>query len=69
VPVICINDPDILNISPIRGFPNTSFVSSPSELIKAIDGALAAGIAKPFPEKFFFLDRSLTKWRDLLNMS
>jgi surface carbohydrate biosynthesis protein (TIGR04326 family) len=69
VPVICINDPDILNISPIRGFPNTSFVSSPSELRKAIAGALAAGIAKPFPEKFFFLDRSLTKWRDLLNMS
>lgn len=69
VPVICINDPDILNISPIRGLPNTSFVSLPSELIKAIDGALAAGIVKPFPEKFFYLERSLPRWRYLLNMS
>ena len=69
VPVISMNDPTILNFSPIRGFPNTSFVSSPSELLNAIDGALAAGIAKPFPEKFFYLDRSLPRWRDLLNTS
>ena len=69
-PLICVLDPCVLNLSPLRGYPAVSFVATAEELISA----LFLAISKPFEPgdclEFFDLDFDLPRWRKLmLNIS
>lgn len=66
IPVVSMLDGDSFNISPLRGLNGVSFVTSPSELGSALLNS--KGKKNLQVEPFFFLDRKLPLWRDLLSV-
>jgi len=69
LPVILVLDPEALNLSPLRGVPGTVFVSTPGELVAALLNPVAPKLKGPGPEKFFYLDPRLPRWKKLLKLS
>jgi len=66
VPVISALDPSALNLSPLRGFGNVFFVTSPEELSKAL-ASVPSIILTPKRNKYYFtIDKNLPRWRKLL---
>jgi len=63
VPVVVMLEPRELNYSPLRGHPGVTFVSTPSQ---AAASFLAAAPAPRARDDFFFLDRGLPRWTQLL---
>ncbi|MGB6352712.1 MAG: TIGR04326 family surface carbohydrate biosynthesis protein [Steroidobacteraceae bacterium] len=63
LPVIVAVDGANLNLSPLRGRPGVSFVSSPQELTKALESAAGRLEAdERSREDFFFLSPDLQRW-------
>lgn len=65
IPVVHILDGNTFNMSPLRGVPGTVYITDPTKLADALQGAKQGKIyvAKPY----FCLDRELPRWRKLLN--
>ncbi len=70
LPVIVALDGRSLNLSPLRGRPGASFISTPQELVRALESA-AGGLAadERSHEDFFFLSPDLRRWRQMLEKS
>ncbi len=67
VPVISILDPNILNLSPLRGRDGVFFASTPVELREALLSAVSPSLMTAAKVDFFTCDRDLRRWRKLLN--
>ncbi len=64
-PIISVLDPNLLNLSPLRGCEGVFFVSTPEELV----GALNSVMAKPSmggKKDYFTVDKRLLRWRKIL---
>jgi len=70
LPVIIDLRGDDLNLSPLRGEPGIHFVSSPAELVQALE-AIRTGSASVSSDGdiLFHLDATLPRWRALLTSS
>jgi surface carbohydrate biosynthesis protein (TIGR04326 family) len=66
IPVISVLDGNALNMSPLRGTPDVTFVSSPAELSVAL--LQMKRIKHGRPAAYFCLDLQLPRWRKLLNL-
>lgn len=65
--VISVLNPADLNISPLRGVAGVRFVSSPDELLEALNEALFYDVQKYKKLNYFYVDSSLPRWRALLS--
>ena len=65
--VIVMLDDTQLNLSPLRGQPGVTFVSTPRELAAALDRAHEHPEARAKNTDFFFLDPELPRWFRLLS--
>lgn len=66
IKVIAVLDPKILNLSPLRGFVDVSFVRSSDELTNVLTQVKANPIRKLARDDYFFLDKKLPMWLKLL---
>jgi surface carbohydrate biosynthesis protein (TIGR04326 family) len=66
LPVITVLDPLLLNQSPLRGFADVFFVSSPENLLLALKSVSLAPKSHSNQQKFFSLDLGLPRWRKLI---
>ena len=66
VRVICVMDPDSLNLSPLRGRPGACFVGDAEELARALSECSTAALQNDKAEDIFFLDPSLDRWKGLI---
>jgi surface carbohydrate biosynthesis protein (TIGR04326 family) len=66
LPVIVMLDETELNLSPLRGQPGVRFVSTPEEVIEAIQTADDDMVGSPKRNDFFFLEPELPRWAGLL---
>lgn len=66
LPVISLLDPTTLNMSPLRECYGITFISTPAELIKAINEVMIVSKNKECPEQFFHLDETLPRWKQLI---
>ncbi len=62
VPLIILAAMDSMNLNPLFGFPDQSFVKDCTELLSALENP------KPIdmPKDYFFLDEDLHSWKNLL---
>ena len=69
LPVLVSLDANDLNFSPLRGRPGVRFVRDAAALARALDEAAGSTMA-PSAEaaRFFYLDRTLPRWRRLLGL-
>ena len=65
--VIVMLDDTQLNLSPLRGQPGVTFVSTPRELAAALDRAHEHPETRANNMDFFFLDPALPRWSRLLS--
>jgi surface carbohydrate biosynthesis protein (TIGR04326 family) len=66
IPLIQILDQGRFNTSPLKGMKNVKFVSTPYQFIDAIYSLDFINL-KP-PSKYFFVDKNLSRWLDLLKI-
>jgi surface carbohydrate biosynthesis protein (TIGR04326 family) len=67
LPVIIDLRGDDLNLSPLRGESGVHFVSSPAELVQALESIRTGSAAVSADrERLFHLDAALPRWRALL---
>lgn len=66
VPVVIALDATDLNMSPLRGAPDVRFVSTPAELIAALQAPTTRGAGNRSRDEFFFIDPVLPRWERLL---
>ncbi len=64
VPLIILAAMDSMNLNPLFGFPNQSFVKDCVELLSALENP------KPIemPKDYFFLDEDLKSWEEILEL-
>lgn len=67
VPVVVKLDDAELNMSPLRGQPGVRFVSTPDELVEALQAPNHGGAANRPRDEFFFIDPELPRWKRLLS--
>lgn len=65
-PVVSVLDPNVLNLSPLRGRDGVLFISTPEELAKALISAASSPRLASGQQDFFTLDPRLPRWRKLL---
>jgi surface carbohydrate biosynthesis protein (TIGR04326 family) len=66
VPTVSVLDPNILNLSPLRGCAGALFASTSEELAAALTSAATAPRTRDDRHKFFTLDPELPRWRKLI---
>lgn len=66
IPLIQILDQEGFNTSPLKGMKNVKFVSNPYQFIDAINSLDFINIKSP--SKYFFIDKNLPRWLDLLEI-
>jgi surface carbohydrate biosynthesis protein (TIGR04326 family) len=66
VPVISVSDPNMLNMSPLRGCEGVIFVKTPEELAQALTLGMLASTSAELRHTFFTIDKILPRWRALL---
>ena len=66
IPVISALNPNILNMSPLRGIDGVEFVANADELVNAIEKLKVGSVKKNDIDEFFYLDPELSKWKKLL---
>jgi surface carbohydrate biosynthesis protein (TIGR04326 family) len=69
VPTVSVVDPDSLNLSPLRGYREALFVSTPGELATALISIAAVPQSATDRPKIFTVDSRLPRWRNLLDLS
>jgi surface carbohydrate biosynthesis protein (TIGR04326 family) len=62
VPLIILAAMDSMNLNPLFGFPDQSFVKDCSELLSALENPQPIEI----PKDYFFLDENLKSWKEIL---
>jgi len=65
-PVISVLDPKSLNLSPLRGCSDISFVSTAEELAKLLNNIERIKVVDGQGEGYFYLDEKLPKWKKIL---
>lgn len=65
VPCVVMLDESQLNLSPLRGEPGVTFVSTADELASALRNP--GSTLQTRPEDFFFFDRQLARWRAIVS--
>jgi len=65
--VISVMDPSTLNISPLRGLAGVKFVSSPLQLLQALEEVRLGVEENQIKVRYFNLDSSLPGWLSLLS--
>lgn len=65
-PVVSVLDPNMLNLSPLRGREGVLFVSTAENLAHALISAASAPRKPAGQQDFFTLDYKLPRWRKLL---
>ena len=68
VPVITALDQITLNISPLRGCAEVSFVGTPKDLCEKIWESENTPTSEVLPTHFFYLNIDLSRWRKLLRL-
>ncbi|MBM9577301.1 carbohydrate biosynthesis protein [Leptospira sp. 201903070] len=68
VPVISMLDGTTLNMSPLLGLKNVTFVSDGRELAKALESQSFSPKRIDQSRMIFHLDKELTKWKELLDL-
>lgn len=68
VPVIVQVDNTGLNFSPLYGVDGVDFVAFDHELVSSLENLGAVGRDSPLATSFFFLDKSLPRWRRALGL-
>lgn len=66
VPLVSVLDPNMLNMSPLRGREGVFFVSTAEELASALISAASVPRILAERQDFFTLDPKLPRWRKLL---
>ena len=66
VPVISFLDPTGLNFSPLRGYSDVWFVTTPQELVVGLNTIDTWSPSGDNQSEFFYLNESLARWRHLL---
>ena len=66
LPILSQIDPEILNISPLRGCDGVVFVRSAEELLLGIRAGVSVNARPIDPHKFLNIDNELTSWKKLL---
>jgi len=66
LPVLTILDPSELNMSPLRNYPNVTFVCSHQELSDVINNFRFDNVAKFKDINYFFYDSQLNRWNNIL---
>lgn len=66
VHVVSVSDPNSLNMSPLRRCSDVSFVTTPEELIVALNSVSAIPVADSRRQSYFNLDKSLPRWQYIL---
>lgn len=66
VPVVSMLDPSMLNLSPLLGCDDVTFVASSKDLLNALCKIAIVTKHKTIRDNFFTLDRGLPRWRSLL---
>jgi len=65
-PVVTILDPESLNLSPLRGNEDVTFVSSAEELSRLLNNSDKIKISDKQDKDYFYTDPKLLKWKELL---
>jgi surface carbohydrate biosynthesis protein (TIGR04326 family) len=66
IPLIQILDQGRFNTSPVKDMKNVKFVSTPYQFIDAINSLDFINLK--LPSKYFFIDKNLSRWLDLLKI-
>ena len=66
--VITFLDPNILNLSPLRGSKGVDFVSSSKELASILNGVPSHEKTDSQGRDYFYVDVGLQKWKKILSM-
>lgn len=66
VPIVSVLDPDVLNLSPLRGCSGVLFASTPQALANALMQAVTVPQLESDQDGFFIFDTRLPRWRKLL---
>jgi surface carbohydrate biosynthesis protein (TIGR04326 family) len=64
VPLIILAAMDSMNLNPLFGFPDQSFVKDCTELLSALENPKLIEM----PEDYFFLDENLASWEKILEL-
>ena len=65
VPIVSVLDPNVLNLSPLRGCDGAMFAKNAVELVHAFKMIIANSHQKTSPESnFFTLDTELSRWQN-----
>jgi surface carbohydrate biosynthesis protein (TIGR04326 family) len=64
VPLIILAAMDSMNLNPLFGFPEQSFVKDYTELLSALENPKPIDI----PKDYFFLDENLKSWEEVLEL-
>jgi surface carbohydrate biosynthesis protein (TIGR04326 family) len=64
VPLIILTAMDSVNLNPLFGFPDQSFVKDCPELLSALENPKTIEI----PKDYFFLDEDLKSWKEILEL-
>ena len=66
VPIISVLDPSKLNMSPLIGYEDVTFVSSPEELAAVLNKIDDIKEIQEQGKDYFYLEAKLPRWRELL---
>ena len=69
VPVISVLDPNMLNMSPVRGCEGVMFATTHVELLQALNVATTISPSAELRNAFFTIDSTLPRWRKLLSIN
>jgi surface carbohydrate biosynthesis protein (TIGR04326 family) len=64
-PVISVLDPNMLNLSPLRGYEGIFFVSTPEELVRALNSVMCQPTMGG-KKDYFTVDKRLSRWHKIL---
>ena len=66
VPIVSLLDPNMLNLSPLRGCAGALFTSTPEELAAALTSEVTSSRKTGDQHNFFTIDPELPRWRKLI---
>ena len=67
VPVVSVIDQSRLNMSPLRGYPDTFYVGTSDELIRVLYLVSTLTRGDKIRSNFFLVDKELRRWRQLVD--
>lgn len=66
IPIISVLDPNILNLSPLRGMKDVNFIRNSNELIASISNYICKSQLLLTKNSYFIIDKNLPRWRKII---